>query len=757
MAELLRLEGVSKYYSSSQSVVMGLNNISLSLHRGEFVAVTGESGSGKSTLAHVLGGILPYESGEMYFCGRPTSHFDSADYERYRRDCVSFISQSYGILAGCSVLENVVGALRLAGMERHSARGKAEDILRQVELWELRHRKAGKLSSGQKQRLAIARALAKPAPILIADEPTGNLDAENSAKVISLLAQAAKERLVILITHEFSEAEDYVTRRIDIHDGQIALDTALRPTAEAKVPAGAGKEKGQRLSSYVARLQLGGRPVWSALVLGFFALTAFAVFALLGTFIIELDDTDTRVYDSAAFANGDRERIVAVRSDGQSMTEDDYAAILSVEYVESLDKWGYAADINYAYREGTDYRYKYSSQSGGTLDDDTRFVHSSIKLLDSMPFIQTVPLLSGDWEFLSAGRYPENIFQVVLAGDESRIGETFPVFIHDSKNWSSSCMIQLQVEVVGVTGYGSGLYFHSDIGRAFNDHFITGDHEYLLLYAADLADDMFRPGQQLYTLRLRRENYSFHPYDYTAPIITGEGEKAYGHLELKMICEANGNMAENLEPTHSSFLYGYIEVSQSTFYKITNTEPCDQVSVTISDYAYTDRVLEALRGEGYIAISPFREGSTKQSPTLAAEREQTLSICAIALLAVLLLQVIVLRALFSAQTESYVLLSNMGLVCPVAKRSVWWQLLLFTILGQALGFGALALCGSLGIERIVAIMRYLPAEFMLLLSAVHLLAACIAAWWVSHALTRQVFPLSAAKSDLRLEDEEVAA
>ena len=212
--ELLTLQNLAKYYTAKQSVVVGLNQTNLTFCRGEFVAITGESGSGKSTLAHVLGGILPYEGGELYYKGKPTSHYDSADWERYRRDCVSFISQNYGILPGSSVQDNVTCALRLIGSTQKQAEKDAETILKQVELWDLRHRRAAKLSSGQKQRLSIARALAKPAPVLIADEPTGNLDAENSAMVIELLAEAAKDRLVILITHEFSEAENYVTPHI---------------------------------------------------------------------------------------------------------------------------------------------------------------------------------------------------------------------------------------------------------------------------------------------------------------------------------------------------------------------------------------------------------------------------------------------------------------------------------------------------------------------------------------------------------------
>jgi ABC-type oligopeptide transport system ATPase subunit len=128
-------------------VVVGLDKLDLSFRRGEFVAITGESGSGKSTLSHVLGGILPYESGELYCGGKPTSHYDSVDWEHHRRDRVSFISQSYGILAGATVLANVVTALRITGMDPEEALAAAEDILRQVSLWELRSRRAAKLSS----------------------------------------------------------------------------------------------------------------------------------------------------------------------------------------------------------------------------------------------------------------------------------------------------------------------------------------------------------------------------------------------------------------------------------------------------------------------------------------------------------------------------------------------------------------------------------------------------------------------------------
>ena len=756
--ELLRLEGLSKYYTSSQSVVMGLNNISLTFHRGEFVAITGESGSGKSTLAHVMGGILPYESGELFLEGKPTSHYDSTDWERYRRDHVSFISQNYGILAGCSVLENVISALRFSGMSKDSARQKAENILKEVELWDLRTRRASKLSSGQKQRLSIARALAKPASILIADEPTGNLDPENSAKVIDLLARAARERLVILITHEFSEAENHATRHISVQDGQIVMDAPLRPFPETAIlSAPIHEKKPQRLSPYVSRLQLSGRPVWSALVLLFFVLTAFAVFAFLGTFVVSVDDTNTRMYDNSAFQNGSMQRIVVIRGDQAPLSENDFSAILSAEHVVAIEPYGYVADVNYAYREGVDYEYKYSSQSSGSIHDTDRFIHTSLKILNGTPFMQTIPLLSDDREFLTAGRLPQNAYEVVMAGDPSLIGTTMPVFLQDQKNWSSSCKIELHVDVVGVTDYGSGLFFHEDIGRSFNDYFAFRDRESLFLYAQDLADDQIRLSDNYYTRFLKYELYSMPLQDQTIPEAEYDKNNPDHRISLKLICEENENMADGFSPTHTSFFNGYYEVSQNTFERILYQNPCDQASITILDYAYTDRVLEQLRDMGYIALSPFREGSTKVNAQLAEERMQTLTVCAIALVLIILLQIIVLRALFGTQTESYRLLSNIGLVCPVAKRSLYWQVLLFTILGQLVGLAALLLCNALQVERIVRMMRYLPPTHLLAFGAVHLAAALIAAFWISHSISKQVFPLAGRQSDLSLDTEEVAA
>lgn len=774
--KLLALDGVCKYYTSAQSVVMGLNNITVSFDRGEFVAITGESGSGKSTLAHVLGGILPYESGEMLYDGKPTSHYDGADYERYRRDNISFISQNYGILVGCTVLENVISALRLTGMEKSKAGQRAEEILKEVELWELRGRRAAKLSSGQKQRLSIARALAKPAPILIADEPTGNLDPENSARVIRLLAHAAKERLVILITHEFDEAADCATRHLVVQDGQIVMDAALRPAAEAEKSAGEpdgnmiqaakasvsgdtdkGSRKGRTsrgLSTYISGLQIKGRPVWSSMVLLFFALTAFAVFAFLGTFIVALDDTPTRIYDDSAFKNGDQRRIVAAKQGGEAMTEADYEAMLGVEYVECLERYGYLTDVNYAYRENVDYKIYYNRENSGTSDNPDLSMSQYVSVLTGAPFLRTVPLFAEDTVFLTAGRLPENIYEVVLGGgSEEMIGTTMPVYLYDSANWSISALVEMEMTVVGVTDYDTGLFFHNDMGRMFTTYIMGEGQTYMLAPNDQLADDEWRCSESRYQFFMNNH--------YTANYhLNINLEGAFDHLKdaeyyVRTVFVDEDNEA-GLLPYHSSTFNSFAEVSPANFETLMWQQNSDQVSLTIEDYAYTEEVLEELHGMGYLAVSPFRECSAEKDPELAAERMQTLTVCCAALFAVIILQIVVLRALFGTQTESYRLFGNIGLTCKTARLSILWQILLFTVCGQMIGLAAILICGKLGVERIVSLIRYLPPAYALILSGVHLLAGLAAGLWVMQSVGRQVYPLAGKQSDLELDGEEEA-
>lgn len=775
----LVLQELSKYYVNGRNVVAGLNKVSLSFERGEFVAITGESGSGKSTLAHILGGILPYEDGELCLEGKPTSHYDSADWERYRAESVGFISQSYGILPGATVEENVVSALRLTGMAKEQAAGEARALLEEVELWPMRSRRAAKLSSGQKQRLSIARALAKPCELLIADEPTGNLDPENSEKVIRLLAKAAQDRLVILITHEFSEAEDFVTRHIQIQDGRISADARLREAPPVPPRPNRDRAAGE-LSLYTAALQLRSRPAWSAVVILFLTLTAFAAFAFLGSFIVALDDTSTRIYDSGAFLNGDKCRVVAVRKDGQSLTEADYETILSLPHVQQLERFGYITDICYVYQEGVDYEIYYETKDVGSGRDHRYMDQEAVRFLTQEQFLRTVPLYAGSTQFLTGGRLPEQFNEVVAAGDESLIGSVITVHIWNTALWSTD-YLTVDMTVVGVTEQGQGLYFHEDVGRALTLDYLGSEYTYIPWYDqipstgtyinyrdswskrmyGEFCDPFHAelvPGDDC-IWRLLADDEIYVSVKTYVSILSEDPQADFDQIYAYTFTTETGTY--HVAGLHDSSLPQIIAVSPDTYQRILTQAAIgngDQVSITISDYAYTDRVITALEQAGYFAMSPYVLGSTQIDPELAAQRTQTLYICIGALLAVLVLQLILLRALFAMTFPAYRTMSDLGLRCSTAQRSLLWQILGMTLAGQVLAGAGICVCAAAGIRQIADLTKYLHGLWWPGISLIHLASTALAAWVAAAGLKKRVYPRTGRRSDIAIddEDEEVA-
>ena len=221
---MLKLKNVSKFYYNKGVIASGFSKVNIEFKIGEFVAIVGESGSGKSTLLNVISGLDSYEEGEMYINGEETSHYRESEFEEYRKKYVSNIFQNFNLVNSYTVYQNVELVMLLNGYKRKEVRTKVLELIDKVGLKKYKKTKVSKLSGGQKQRVAIARALAKETPIIVADEPTGNLDSKSSKDVIKLLKEISKDKLVIVVTHNFDEIKDMATRVVKMHDGKIVSD-----------------------------------------------------------------------------------------------------------------------------------------------------------------------------------------------------------------------------------------------------------------------------------------------------------------------------------------------------------------------------------------------------------------------------------------------------------------------------------------------------------------------------------------------------
>ncbi len=329
---LIQLKNVGKIYVSEGNVAVGIRGVDLSFDRGEFVAITGASGSGKSTLLNVISGMDTYEEGEMLVEGEPTSHYIQKDWETYREDYISFIFQDYNIIESFTVLQNV--ELALFHIEDPVARReRAMELLRRVGMEGHIKHKGSKLSGGQKQRTVIARALAKDSPVILADEPTGNLDSKSSREIIDLLHEISRDKLVIIVTHNFDEVEHCATRHIRIFDGAVELDHTLRPIPEIVEAAPSNTPIQPPSTGHTVRrtlrdgLRLGLARFGARPKLAVFLCCLMTLAALVITFMTATSYSVTEFFDKPHMFTYVEGRTVIAREDGAVITDEELAAL----------------------------------------------------------------------------------------------------------------------------------------------------------------------------------------------------------------------------------------------------------------------------------------------------------------------------------------------------------------------------------------------------------------------------------------------
>ncbi|MBR3785772.1 MAG: ABC transporter ATP-binding protein/permease [Firmicutes bacterium] len=334
---MLRLERVSKFYSAGGMVSAGFSKVDLEFQLGEFVAITGESGSGKSTLLNVISGLDSFEEGEMYIQGQPTSGYSKEDLENYRKQYIGSIFQTFNLINSYTVYQNVELVLLLSGYDKKEIPDRVHQIIDKVGLSGFEKKKASKLSGGQKQRVAIARALAKETPVIVADEPTGNLDSQSAAEIIQLLHELSKDKLIIIVTHNYEQVEPYVTRKITMHDGRVAEDKQLK--AEDLLPAVELKAAKADELTFGSQLRLGLRNTFNIpakfglLLLVFLFLCFGAVFEY-----VSWQNMGDSMDDgwSEYFRYTGKDRILVTKEDKSEFRQKDYDKLAGISNVESV-------------------------------------------------------------------------------------------------------------------------------------------------------------------------------------------------------------------------------------------------------------------------------------------------------------------------------------------------------------------------------------------------------------------------------------
>ena len=421
---MLKLKNVSKFYYNKGVIASGFNKVNIEFDIGEFVAIVGESGSGKSTLLNVISGLDSYEEGEMYINGEETSHYRECDFEEYRKKYVSNIFQNFNLVNSYTVYQNIELVLLLNGYKKKDVKEKVLELIDKVGLTKYKRTKTSKLSGGQQQRVAIARALAKDTPIIVCDEPTGNLDSRSAKGVIKLLKDISKDKLVIVVTHNFSEIEDLATRVVKMHDGKIISDKKVVNVEKVK---DAKINEGKNIGLF-NMIRLGIRNTFNIIpkFVLIFIVFFFVTISLLSVYgSLQKDEYEEGKIGENYFFNDTRDtRIVINKNDRSVITKDDFEKIKNIKNIDSVIENDILLDSNVWFE---------------TIDE-------SYFNLDG--YLRDINMFSGTLDY---GRMPEKENEVVLLvnsydyyfGDQVEKAMEKTYYFNGDKN-------EISIKVVGV-------------------------------------------------------------------------------------------------------------------------------------------------------------------------------------------------------------------------------------------------------------------------------------------------------------------
>ncbi len=739
---MIRLKNVSKFYYSKGIIASGISKVNLDLDAGEFVVITGESGSGKSTLLNVISGLDTYEEGEMYIEGSETSHYTAEDFERYRQKYISCIFQSFNLVSSYTVFQNVALAMEIDGHDGHEIKQKVNEILNKVGLSAYKNRKVSKLSGGQKQRVAIARALAKDTKILVADEPTGNLDSASAEGIVELLTEIASDKLVVVVTHNYDQFKDHATRVIKMHDGKIVEDTGAAESSAAKsdLPAHGRRTARSEHSSekrsitYGTQLKLGVRNTFNlpAKFLLLLLVFIFVVGAVSAQYVSVKKQKDTVSEEgwNNYFTNYDPKRIVVEKQDHTAFTRADYEALENAPHVEKIIREDIMYDSS-VYMENDQFSFGGFALSIGNLEGEPD--------LGTLPEKENDVVLSGYDDGWTFGEKPADL-----------IGKEFTVMTDDGGEYKIRVSgIVLKPEDDSMYSGNSEMYLPdsmmSDIRRGMYASYsnttmlINGNEEKLYPGAGGLVtnenvpegyillptsyDSMFKEGYAAGKEVDLRAKALYYDENLTLMIMGTYGEKTFEKKTgLKNLEEHDGEIYIN--PVDYRRLY-----EKGSF----------QTSVFVDDTKNMEGMKDMLERGGYHTLVLKDHIFNFMNSDIVSVIQLPLAV--IVCLAVFFVAYFVVRLILKSRGVYFATLRMLGMGKEPARRIMRVELVLVCVIAYAL-FGVFIYLNYRGLifnDKLMDYITYLTVRDYAVLAVILLVMAVL----ISGRFMRSIFRNSA--------------
>ena len=744
---MIKLKNVSKYYYSKGMISSGISRINLDFDLGEFVIITGESGSGKTTLLNVISGLDSYEDGEMYINGVETSHYIESDFEEYRKKYIGNIFQDFNLINSYSVYQNVELTLMINGYGSEEIRKRVPAILDRVGLSSHAKTKVSRLSGGQKQRVAIARALAKDTDIIVADEPTGNLDSTAAEEIAKLLSEISRDKLVIVVTHNYEQFEQYATRKIKMHDGKVAEDKPLGVSREsyAKGAPALCEESSESAPAALhrditsgAKVKLGARNTFNILPKFFLLLVVF-LFVVFGvtsqyTTLKHQQAEESKLGYNDYFSNYSEDRIVLKKIDGSEFTPEDHTAMSNAVNVKSA-----------------------------VLDDimlDTRMY-----IEDGDFSYETYPMVLGSFDGkLAAGRLPQAKNEAVLAAykdDYYFNDETLNKLIDKTYNIALGEDKEIVVTIVGCaykknTGeydsmmYTGSLYVTDELMALMREE--TYNYNSTVKTVMNGKEQEYVPGNPFYrivpngsvaagSVLVFEEVNNFYKDNKAKdqPLtITAENMYYTQSVELKIADAYNKKTFEAKTGISDYEMHnGTIFVNQAdydTLFKKGNY----QASVYVNDTELMDQTISALNGMGYTTL-PLKDTLINIADGIGTMIKVPLAV--VLVFAIFFIAYFVIRLILKSRSAYFTILRMLGMTKKNIRRVLDTELLLVVNIAYAVFLGCIALVkyGVVKVEYLIDLIKYMGVTDYVILYVIIL----IMAYLISGKFARHLFKKTA--------------